>query len=56
MFFIHITILDLCFVDQRGLVFLWQESLHWLTLVAHLSITLAALAFYRVCVGIGHKS
>lgn len=42
--FVHNTVLDLFFVSYNGPVFLWQENLHWLTIVVHLAIA-ATIAF-----------
>ncbi len=47
--FIHISLLDLCLVDANGLVFLWAENLHWLTITVHLIIALLTTAFYNGC-------
>ncbi len=44
--FMHVTLLDLFFVNYNGPVFLWQESLHWLTIATHILIAgLSAIIF-----------
>jgi hypothetical protein len=43
---LHVSILDLFFVTQSSIVFLWQENARIETLVVHFLIALTAAAFY----------
>jgi hypothetical protein len=43
---IHISLLNLFFVNRNGAVFLWQENSELNTLVAHFVIALCAVLFY----------
>lgn len=48
--FIHATLLDLFFVTYNGPVFLWEENLHWLTIVTHLAMALVMAVLYELSV------
>ncbi len=48
VFFVHITLLDLCLIDKRGLILLWQDSFHWLTITVHLAISIIATGCYVI--------
>ena len=43
---VHITLLDLFFVQYSGPVFLWEENLRWSTLLVHVLIAVLTWAFY----------
>lgn len=43
---LHISLLNLFFVNHRGFVFLWQENGELNTLITHFSTALAATLFY----------
>ena len=44
---LHITLLNFAFIGYNGIVFLWQESLDWLTLITHIAAaTIAVFCFY----------
>ena len=49
MILIHVTLLDLFYIGSNGVVFLWTENLHWLSLFVHLAIAFAAAFFYLGC-------
>lgn len=49
LFFIlwlHISALDLVFINYSGFVLLWDQNIHWLTLATHLFIALMTTAFF----------
>jgi len=43
---LHISLLNLFFVNRNGFVFLWQESIEINTLFTHLFSALSATLFY----------
>ena len=43
---LHVTLLDLFYINNSGVVFLWQESLRPITLFTHLLVAFSVLAFY----------
>lgn len=46
----HITLLDLMFINNRGLVILWQENSRFQTIFTHLFIVLLTFALYLALV------
>ncbi|WP_281559388.1 hypothetical protein [Thalassomonas sp. RHCl1] len=46
----HITLLDLMFINHRGLVILWQENSRYQTIFTHLFIVLLTFALYLALV------
>jgi len=45
---VHISLLNLFFVNHRGAVFLWQENSELNTLITHFVIALSAVFFYMM--------
>jgi hypothetical protein len=45
---IHISLLNLFFVNGNGAVFLWQENSELNTLITHFVIALTAVLFYMM--------
>ena len=43
---LHVTLLDLSYVNHKGAVFLWEESFRPITLFTHLLIAATTLIFY----------
>ncbi|WDE11195.1 hypothetical protein [Thalassomonas haliotis] len=47
---VHITLLDLMFINHRGLVILWQENSRYQTIFTHLFIVLLTFVLYLTLV------
>jgi len=47
---LHVTLLDLSYVNHNGAVFLWDESLRPTTLLVHFSIATVTLMFYLLVI------
>jgi hypothetical protein len=45
---VHITLLDLFYVNLNGIVFLWQQNSEFKTLATHVSIAVLTVLFYFV--------
>ncbi|WDE04711.1 hypothetical protein SG34_025855 [Thalassomonas viridans] len=46
----HLTLLDLMFINHRGLVILWQENSRYQTILTHLFIVLLTFLLYLALV------
>ncbi|MCJ8321114.1 MAG: hypothetical protein MJK12_15855 [Colwellia sp.] len=47
---LHVTLLDLSYVNHNGAVFLWEESSRPITLLVHLLIASVTLMFYLLVI------